>query len=342
VSQPVIPTDTVHQPGGEGPHVSKPDVSKLRVAVLDDYQKVAPSFGPWDDLDAEVTFFSDHLGDPDALVERLAPFEVIVAMRERTAFPAPVLERLSALRLLVTTGMGNASIDLGAAHDLGIVVSGTAGTGEPTAEMTWALILGLARHIAEEDREIRQGRWQTTVGTDLHGATLGVIGLGRLGSQVAAVGQAFGMRVVAWSQHLQAATAAKVGVEAVSKEELFATADIVTVHLVLSDRSRGLVSAEDLARMKPTAYLVNTSRGPIVDEAALIEVLRAERIAGAALDVFSVEPLPLDHPYRSTPRTLLSPHLGYVTEGTYRIFFREAVADIAAFAAGSPVRVLNP
>jgi phosphoglycerate dehydrogenase-like enzyme len=207
--------------------------------------------------------------------------------------------------------------------------------------MTWALILGLVRHVAEEDRAVREGRWQTTVGTDLEGATLGVVGLGRLGGQVATIGKAFGMRVVAWSQNLKLARAAEVGVEAVSKDELFSTADVVTVHLVLSERSQGLVSAADLARMKPTAYLVNTSRGPIVDELALTSALEDGRIAGAGLDVFSVEPLPHDHPLRRAPRTLLSPHLGYVTENTYRVFFAGVVADIAGFAAGTPQRVLH-
>jgi phosphoglycerate dehydrogenase-like enzyme len=316
----------------------------IRVAVLDDYQCVALQYGPWDDLgpDVTVTCFADHLDDPDALVERLAPFEVVVAMRERTPFPASVLGQLSNLRLLVTTGMRNASIDMAAARDLGIVVSGTAGTDPATAEMTWALILGQARHIAEEDHSIRQGGWQTTVGTDLHGATLGVIGLGKLGAQVSRVGQAFGMRVIAWSQNLTAERAAEIGVVAVTKEELFATADIITIHLVLSERSLGLVGAADFARMKPTAFLVNTSRGPIVDEAALVEALRAGTIGGAAIDVYSVEPLPADHPYRDTPNLLLSPHLGYVTKGTYEIFFTEAVADIVAFRSGEPVRVLNP
>lgn len=326
------------------PASTDPTHEWLRVAVLDDYQGVALGSGPWAQLPAgaAVTCFADHLDDDDALVERLAPYPVVVAMRERTPFPARVLERLPGLRLLVTTGMGNRSIDLDAARDLGIVVSGTAGLESPTAELTWALILGLARHVAEEDTALRAGRWQTTVGTDLEGATLGVVGLGRLGGRVAGIGKAFGMRVLAWSQNLQPARAAAAGVEAVSKEELFADADFLTVHLVLSDRTRGLVSAADLARMKPTAYLVNTSRGPIVDEDALAAALREGRIAGAGLDVFSVEPLPAGHPLRSAPRTLLSPHLGYVTERTYRLFFEDVVADIAAFAAGEPVRVLNP
>jgi phosphoglycerate dehydrogenase-like enzyme len=326
------------------PAASPPSDQPIRVAVLDDYQQVALGYGPWEDLgaDVEVTCFADHIDDPDELVKRLAPFDVVVAMRERTAFPAAVLGQLSKLRLLVTTGMRNASIDMAAARDLGIVVSGTAGTDSPTAEMTWALILGLSRHIAEEADSIRQGGWQTTVGTDLHGATLGVVGLGKLGAQVAKIGQAFGMRVIAWSQNLQAERAAEVGVEKVTKDELFATADIVTIHLVLSERSLGLVGAPELARMKPTAFLVNTSRGPIVDEAAMIEALSAGSIGGAAIDVYSVEPLPADHPYRDTPRILLSPHLGYVTHGTYQVFFSEAVADIAAFREGTPVRILNP
>lgn len=326
------------------PAESQPtDGTPVRVAILDDYQGVALDYGSWDELGrtVEVTCFSDHLSDEEALVERLAPFPVVVAMRERTPFPASVLKRLPSLRLLVTTGARNASIDVAAAKDLGIVVSGTRGVDEGTAEMTWALILGLARHVAEEERAIRQGRWQTTVGTDLHGATLGVVGLGRLGRQVAKIGQAFGMRVVAWSQNLQADIATAIGVEPVSKEELFSTADIVTIHLVLSERSRGLVAAEDLARMKPTAFLVNTSRGPIVDEDALVAALSAGRLAGAGIDVYSVEPLPADHPYLSTPGMLLSPHVGYVTRNTYRVFFTDVVADIAAYLAGSPVRVIG-
>jgi len=315
----------------------------VKVAVLDDYQDVARHYGPWEELgDAvDVTVFTDHVADEESLVDRIAGFPVVVAMRERTAFPRRVLQRLSDLRLLVTTGMGNAAIDLAAARDHGVVVTGTGGLGPPTAELTWALILGLARDIVGEDRSIRTGGWQRSVGADLDGATLGVVGLGRLGSRVASIGLAFGMDVIAWSQNLQRATAQARGVRAVSKEELFGTADVVTVHLQLSERTRGLITKDDLALLKPTATIVNTSRGPIIDEGALLEALSLGKLAGAGLDVFDVEPLPDDHPLRSAPRTVLTPHIGYVTDGTYQLFYREIVEDIAAFLAGHPVRVLN-
>jgi phosphoglycerate dehydrogenase-like enzyme len=315
----------------------------VKVAVLDDYQDVARHYGPWEELgDAvDVTVFTDHVADEESLVDRIAGFPVVVAMRERTAFPRRVLQRLSDLRLLVTTGMGNAAIDLAAARDHGVVVTGTGGLGPPTAELTWALILGLARDIVGEDRSIRTGGWQRSVGADLDGATLGVVGLGRLGSRVASIGLAFGMDVIAWSQNLQRATAQARGVRAVSKEELFRTADVVTVHLQLSERTRGLITKDDLALLKPTATIVNTSRGPIIDEGALLEALSLGKLAGAGLDVFDVEPLPDDHPLRSAPRTVLTPHIGYVTDGTYQLFYREIVEDIAAFLAGHPVRVLN-
>jgi phosphoglycerate dehydrogenase-like enzyme len=315
----------------------------VKVAVLDDYQDVARHYGPWEELgDAvDVTVFTDHVADEESLVDRIAGFPVVVAMRERTAFPRRVLQRLSDLRLLVTTGMGNAAIDLAAARDHGVVVTGTGGLGPPTAELTWALILGLARDIVGEDRSIRTGGWQRSVGADLDGATLGVVGLGRLGSRVASIGLAFGMDVIAWSQNLQSATAQARGVRAVSKEELFRTADVVTVHLQLSERTRGLITKDDLALLKPTATIVNTSRGPIIDEGALLEALSLGKLAGAGLDVFDVEPLPDEHPLRSAPRTLLTPHIGYVTDGTYQLFYREIVEDIAAFLAGHPVRVLN-
>ena len=318
-------------------------LAAVEVAVLDDYQDVARHYGPWEELgDAvDLTVFTDHVADEESLVDRLAGFSVVVAMRERTAFPRRVLQRLSDLRLLVTTGMGNAAIDLVAARDHGVVVTGTGGLGPPTAELTWALILGLARDIVREDRSIRDGGWQLSVGADLAGATLGVVGLGRLGSRVAAIGLAFGMDVIAWSQNLQSATAQAQGVRAVSKEELFRTADVVTVHLQLSERTRGLITKEDLALLKPTATIVNTSRGPIIDEGALLEALSRGKLAGAGLDVFDVEPLPDDHPLRSAPRTLLTPHIGYVTDGTYQLFYREIVEDIAAFLAGHPVRILN-
>jgi phosphoglycerate dehydrogenase-like enzyme len=317
--------------------------ASIKVAVLDDYQEVSLRYGAWEVLgDAvNVTVFSDHVADAEALVDRLVGFSVVVAMRERTAFPRRMFERLPGLRLLVTTGMANAAIDLAAARDHGVVVSGTGGLGPPTAELTWALILGLARHIVAEDRSIREGGWQRTVGSDLAGATLGVVGLGRLGSRVAKIGLAFGMDVIAWSQNLQTETAQARGVRAVSKDELFGTADVITIHLQLSERTRGLITKDDLALLRPTASIVNTSRGPIIDEEALLEALSRGQLAGAGLDVFDVEPLPTDHPLRSAPRTLLTPHIGYVTDGTYRVFYREAIEDIAAFLAGHPVRVLN-
>jgi phosphoglycerate dehydrogenase-like enzyme len=318
-------------------------LAPIRVAVLDDYQDVARHYGPWEELgdSVAVTIFTDHVADEESLVVRLAGFPVVVAMRERTAFPRHVLERLSDLRLLVTTGMGNAAVDLVAARDHGVVVTGTGGFGTPTAELTWALILGLARDIVQEDESIRSGGWQRAVGADLAGSTLGVVGLGKLGSRVADIGLAFGMEVIAWSQNLQSATAQARGVRAVSKDELFRTADVVTIHLQLSERTRGLITKDDLALLKPTATIINTSRGPIIDEGALLDALSSGQLAGAGLDVFDVEPLPDDHPLRSAPRTLLTPHIGYVTDGTYQVFYREIVEDIAAFLAGQPVRVLN-
>jgi phosphoglycerate dehydrogenase-like enzyme len=315
-----------------------------RIAMLDDYQGVALSIGGWDRLpaDAAVEAFRDHLSDEDALVERLQPFDIVVAMRERTPFQRSLLSRLPNLRLLITTGMRNASFDMQAAKDLGVTVCGTGGQATPTAELSWGLIIGCVRHIAEEDKATRAGHWQTTIGPTLHGATLGCLGLGNLGSQVAKVGLAFGMNIVAWSQNLTRERAEEVGATLVSKEELFSQSDVVSVHLVLSDRTRGLVSAPELALMKPTAFLVNTSRGPIVDESALIAALREKRIAGAGLDVFDPEPLPPNHPFLQLDNTLITPHLGYVTLETYERFYGEAVEDILGFLNGSPVRVIEP
>ena len=314
-----------------------------RIAVLDDYQSAAAGFADWSLVPGpvDVVEFADHLADEDALADRLTPFEVVVAMRERTPFPRTLLERLPHLRLLVTTGRRNASIDVAAAAERGITVCGTGSHAAGPVELTWALILAVARQVPLEDASVRAGGWQETVGTDLAGATLGVLGLGRLGERVARIGQAFDMDVVAWSQNLTGQRAAEVGVRLVDRDELFATADVLTVHLVLSDRTRGLVGRDELERMKPSAILVNTSRGPIVDEAALLDALSSSRIAGAGLDVFDTEPLAPDHPLRSAPRTVLTPHLGYVTEKTYEIFFREAVEDVAAFLAGNPIRVLT-
>jgi phosphoglycerate dehydrogenase-like enzyme len=304
----------------------------VRVAVLDDYQQVARRLAPWGGLD--VDFLAEHIADDDALIARLEPYEAVVAMRERTPFPRERLERLPNLKLLVTTGMGNAAIDVAAAGELGIVVCGTRLLASPTAELTWGLILAVTRNIPAEDRAMRDGGWQHTIGPELGGRTLGIVGLGRLGTRVAEIARAFEMDVIAWSQNLRAP-------EAVTREELFERADVVTIHLKLSDRTRGLIGAEDLARMKPTAYLVNTSRGPIVDEAALLEALHAGRIAGAALDVYDVEPLPPDHPLRTAPNTVLTPHIGYVSTGTYATAYGDAVEDIEAFLRNEPVRVLT-
>jgi len=314
-----------------------------RIAVLDDYQSVASTYADWSRLPepVEVVEFADHVADEDALVARLQPFDVVVAMRERTPFPREVLERLPDLKLLVTTGMRNKSIDVEAAVERGIVVTGTGIPGTATAELTWGLILAVLRHIPQEDAAVRAGGWQHTLGGDLAGARLGVVGLGRLGSQVAKVGQAFGMDVVAWSQNLTDERAAEHGVRRVEREELFATSDVVTVHLLWSKRTRGLIGADDFARMKPTAIFVNTSRGPIVQEQALIDAVRNGTIAGAGLDVYDREPLPPDHPIRTLPRTVLTPHLGYVTRGTYEVFYGEAVEDVAAWMRGEPIRTLT-
>lgn len=314
-----------------------------RVAILDDYQKVALQMADWKSLGSAVAVevFHDTLSDPDALVERLADFEIIVAMRERTPFRSELLERLGKLKLLVTTGVRNASIDLKAAAERGIMVCGTEVVSSPTVELTWGLILAAARHISREDQGMRSGRWQTTVGLGLEGKVLGLLGLGNLGSRVAVIGKAFQMRMIAWSQNLTAEHAASLGVERVEKEELFRRADFLSIHMVLSKRSRGLVDAPELAAMKPTAYLINTSRGPIVNEKALIAALESRKIAGAALDVYDQEPLPADHVLRRLDNVVLTPHLGYVTVENYRQMYGQAVEDIRAFLDGHPVRIIS-
>jgi phosphoglycerate dehydrogenase-like enzyme len=314
----------------------------MKVAVLDDYQGVALSMADWSPVHerAEVEVFGDHVADPARLVERLEPFDAVVLMRERTPLPAEVIAGLPRLRLIVTTGARNASIDVAAARERGVVVSGTGSLGSAPAELTWALILGLCRHLVEEAGNVRAGGWQTTVGRDLAGRTLGVVGLGRIGAQVAGVGKAFGMEVLAWSANLTSERAAEVGVEAVAYDDLLARSDVVTIHQVLSERSRGLVGERELALMKPDALLVNTSRAPVVDTGALVRALEAGALGGAGLDVFDEEPLPVDDRLRSTPRLLLTPHIGYVTEGVYRRFFGEVVEDIVAFLEGTPVRTL--
>ena len=318
----------------------------MKIVVLDDYQRVARRYGPFDSLgDAEVEVLHEHITDPQELVRVLRGAQVVVAMRERTAFPAALLDRLPDLRLLVTTGMANAAVDLAAARARGVTVCGTgmglAGPSSNTAELTWALILAVRRHLVAEDRALRDGRWQTTIGAELHGSTLGILGLGRLGTQVARIGRAFDMRVVAWSENLTPERAAEAGATRVGKRDLFASSDVLTIHVKLSARTAGLVGAAELAAMKPSAVLINTSRGPIVDRHALVTALTAGTIAGAGLDVYDEEPLPAGDPLRRAPNTVLLPHLGYVTERAYRTMYEEAVEDIAAWRAGTPLRPLN-
>lgn len=316
----------------------------LRVAILDDYQRVALAMTDWSVLpaDAQVDAFPDHLSDERALVQRLEGYDVVVGMRERTPMPRSLLAQLPHLKLLMTTGMGNASFDVAAATELGITVSGTMGGGPGTAELTWGLILSLARNIPREEAALRRGKWQLTVGPSLSGKTLGIVGLGRIGSAMARIGLAFQMKLLAWSQNLTPDRAEAAGATYAAKEELFSNSDVVTIHYVLSDRSRGLVGARELSLMKPTAFLINTSRGPIVDEQALIGALERGAIAGAGLDVFDVEPLPLDHPLRRLENTVVTPHLGYVTQESYRGMFKEAVENIQSFLVGDPTRVINP
>jgi phosphoglycerate dehydrogenase-like enzyme len=315
-----------------------------RIAILDDYQNVAMDYAEWSRLpaDYEITVFNDTLSDQTALVDRLRDFEIICAMRERTPFKRDLLAALPKLEVLVTTGLRNASIDVAAANEHGVTVCGTPSSGGSTAELAFGLIIAQARHFAVETNAMREGGWQTTIGRDLRGATLGVIGVGRLGTQVAAMGNVFGMRVIAWSQNLTAEKAAEAGAEAVSKETLFGESDFISVHLQLSDRSRGLIGAAELALMKPEAYLVNTSRGPIIDEEALVDALQGGRIAGAALDVYAIEPLPADHRLRRVPNLLLTPHIGYVTENAYRVFYPETLNAILAYLEGAPIRVITP
>jgi phosphoglycerate dehydrogenase-like enzyme len=306
---------------------------RAKIAVLDDYQGVALELADWSAVTAraQVDVFSDHLSDADAVAERLLPYDVVCVMRERTPLRAEMIERLPNLKLIASTGPRNASIDLKAAAARGIAVAHTGYFGSPTLELTWALILASARHIVAEAAAVRSGGWQHSIGDDLAGKTLGIIGLGNLGSQVGKIGLAFGMRVIAWSQNLTAEKAAAIGAALVSKEELLRQSDIVSVHLVLSERTRALIGAKELALMKPSARLVNTSRGPIVVEAALIAALEAGQIAGAAIDVYDVEPLPLDHPYRHLDNLLATPHIGYVSRSLYERFYRDTVSNILAW-----------
>lgn len=313
-----------------------------RVAILDDYQEVALASADWTlDDRVDIAVFKDHIHDEGPLVSRLEPFEVIVAMRERTAFPESVLSKLPNLKLLITTGPFNAVIDVAAAGRLGIVVSGTGGAGAATPELTWGLILAVTRGIAAEDAGVRNGRWQLGIGPELMGSTLGIVGLGRTGPRIAHYAHAFDMNVIAWSQNMTAARAAECGAELVTKQELFERSDIVTVHLKLSERTTGVVGAAELAALGPKGYLVNTSRGPIVDEAALVAALHAGTIAGAALDVYDIEPLPPGHPYLTAPNTVLTPHIGYVSEVAYAAFYGDVVEDIAAWLDGAPIRLVE-
>jgi phosphoglycerate dehydrogenase-like enzyme len=314
-----------------------------RVVILDDYQSAALTSGPWERLEGRATVepVTAPMADTDALVAALAGAEVVVAMRERTRFDADRLDALPDLHLLVTTGMGNAAIDLDAAHRNGVVVSGTRGRARHTVELTWALILALLRSLPAEDAGIRAGGWQHTLGTEVDGATLGLVGLGRLGSAMVPVARAFGMDVIAWSQNLDPGHAADTGATPVAKEELFRRADVVSIHYKLSPRSVGIVGAADIGAMKPTAYLVNTSRGPLVDTAALLRALEDGAIAGAGLDVYDHEPLAPDDPLRRAPRTVLTPHLGYVTRENYAVFFADVVEDIEAWLDGRVERRLT-
>ena len=305
----------------------------VNVAVLDDYQNVALKMADWSPLNgrATITVFNDHVAAADRLVERLLPFDVVCVMRERTPLTRAIIERLPRLKLIASTAFRNASIDVAAAAERGVVVTHTGYDPTPTVELTWALILASVRHVAAESASLRSGGWQHTIGDGLRGKCLGVLGLGNIGSDVARLGLAFGMKVIAWSQNLTAEKAEARGARLVSREELFQQADIVTIHLVLSDRTKGLVGAPELAAMKSSARLVNTSRGPIVEEAALIDALREKRIAGAAVDVFDIEPLPPNHPYRSLENVLATPHIGYVTRELYATFYRDTVQNIAAW-----------
>jgi len=314
----------------------------MKIAVLDDYQNVARDMADWSGLQAahEVTFFHDIYEGLDGFARRLEPYDIVCVMRERSPFKADLIERLPNLKLVVTAGMRNAAIDLDACKARGIPVLGTSNSAQATPELAWGMMLAMARNIHVEDARMREGFWITTLGTDLQGKTLGIVGLGRLGRKMAQIAQAFDMKVIAWSHNLTAEAAADAGATRVEKAELFRQADFITIHYKLGDRSRGLVGAGELALMKPTAYLVNTSRGPIVDTEALIVTLSAGRIAGAGIDVYDAEPLAPGHPIRRCPRTLLTPHLGYVTDGCYRNFYEQIVEDIEAWLKGEPIRVL--
>jgi phosphoglycerate dehydrogenase-like enzyme len=316
----------------------------VRCAILDDYQNVVLKVADWSKVkdDVEITVFNDHLGSPDKVIAALQGFAIVVAMRERTGFPRQVIEALPDLKLLITTGMRNASIDTEAAKARGVVVCGTSSFGSPTSGIAIGLMLELTRHIGYENTRMHAGAaWQTTIGPDLEGMTLGTLGLGKLGIRTANIAKAFGMKVIAWSQNLTPDKCQEAGVGYVSKEDLFRQSDFVTLHVVLSPRSRGIVGAAEFGLMKPSAFLINTSRGPLVDEAAMLAALRDKKIAGAGLDVFDVEPLPLDHPLRKMDNVVITPHLGYVSEQNYRGYFTGVVEDIRGYFDGKPLRVMT-
>ena len=317
---------------------------QLRIGILDDYQQAAAHLADWSSIGADVAsvVFHDHVADPAALATRLAEFDVLVLIRERTPLDAALIGRLPRLKLVVTMGMWNAAIDVAAARARGIPVCGTAG-GDPeaTPALTWGLVLALTRGIVSEAASVRAGGWQIGLGSDIAGKTLGVLGLGKIGRRMAEFGRIFGMKVIAWSPNLTLAGAAEAGAERVDKDDLFRRADVLTIHVKLGDRSRGIVGAREIELMKPDAFLVNTSRGPVVDEQALVAALTERRIAGAALDVFETEPLPLDHPFRYLPNVLATPHIGYVSRKTYAAAFPQMVEDVASWCAGRPIRVLE-
>ena len=316
----------------------------VRAAILDDYQNVAIGFADWSPIakDVEIKVFNKPFGSQDEAIKALQGFAVVVGMRERTPFPRKVVEALPDLKLLITTGARNNSFDIKACAERGITVCGTGAAGSPTTGIAFGLMLELTRRIGFENARLKAGApWQTTIGRDLEGLTLGILGLGKLGQRSAAVGKAFGMKTIAWSQNLTEEKTKAAGADYVSKDDLFRNADFVTIHLVLSDRSRGLVGAKELGLMKKSAYLINTSRGPIVDEKALIAMLQSKSIAGAGLDVFDIEPLPLDHPFRKMDNVVITPHLGYVSEQNYRKYFPDIVEDIRAWLDGKSVRVIE-
>lgn len=315
----------------------------MRIAILDDYQNAALACADWARLpeECEITVFNAHMSGTEALAERLRPFDIICANRERTPFPAELIARLPNLKLIVTTGLRNASIDVAAARLHGVTVCGTRSRANGTVELAIGLIVGLRRGLFAEHRVMKEQGWQRSVGGDLEGATLGILGLGRLGSRVAPIAHALGMRVLAWSFNMTEARAAKAGVSAAPLEQVLAESDAVSIHLRLSEQSRGLIGARELALMKPSAYLVNTARGPIVDTQALIDAVTSGRLAGAALDVYDEEPLPLDHPLRQVPQIYLTPHIGFVTQANYRVFYEDTLEAIEAFLNGEPVRVLD-